>query len=367
VTDKLGLVGTPSYMSPEQVQGDILTPQSDLFSCGIVACELFLNIHPFLGRDINESLNAIISFDEEKFAERLQPLPEDIRNVIGKLLKKKPNQRWENASAVLEALGVSIDTDLTGKPDGQSRRFFRPLTIAAMVAVVLLGTLMSYLIRHNNSEVAALLPAASDTSGTGLKKPDTVLIASSERDTMTAHSSPKKDDERKRMENRSAANVSSHKKDTTENITPVPPVAVRYGELSVACLPWALISIDSVDMDTTPLKSNLRLPVGAHELKLSHPQFPIYRSRISILPDEVTAIKINLDTLFGFLAFNVYPWGEVYIDGRYVDRTPFKPCKLVPGAYRIKIKNAELGAVEKQVTVKQHDTLWIQHRFGLLQ
>ncbi|MFZ0452975.1 MAG: serine/threonine-protein kinase, partial [Ignavibacteriaceae bacterium] len=51
LTQKASIVGTPSYMSPEQIRGEELTPQTDIFSAGIVAYELYLNENPILGED----------------------------------------------------------------------------------------------------------------------------------------------------------------------------------------------------------------------------------------------------------------------------------------------------------------------------
>ena len=61
LTVQSSIVGTPSYMSPEQIRGEDLQPQSDLFSAGIVVLELFTNENPFLGKDINETINKVIS------------------------------------------------------------------------------------------------------------------------------------------------------------------------------------------------------------------------------------------------------------------------------------------------------------------
>jgi len=66
MTSKSSIVGTPAYMSPEQIKGEKLTPQSDMFSLGIVVFELFSGFNPFLGKDINETINCILTFDEDK-------------------------------------------------------------------------------------------------------------------------------------------------------------------------------------------------------------------------------------------------------------------------------------------------------------
>ena len=66
LTHKSSIVGTPGYMSPEQIRGQELTPQTDLFSSGIVIYELFTGKNPFIGKDINDTINNILNFNIEK-------------------------------------------------------------------------------------------------------------------------------------------------------------------------------------------------------------------------------------------------------------------------------------------------------------
>jgi serine/threonine-protein kinase len=88
LTQKSSIVGTPGYMSPEQIRGENLSPQTDLFSAGIVIYELFTNVNPFLGREISETINNILNFDEEKSLKKLQTLPENIRTAVKNMLRK---------------------------------------------------------------------------------------------------------------------------------------------------------------------------------------------------------------------------------------------------------------------------------------
>ena len=50
-------------MSPEQIRGEELTQQTDLFSAGIVAYELFLNENPILGDDISKTINKALNYN----------------------------------------------------------------------------------------------------------------------------------------------------------------------------------------------------------------------------------------------------------------------------------------------------------------
>ena len=107
VTSQFQIVGTPTYMSPEQICGEKLTPKSDLFSAGIVSYELFTGVNPFLGKDVNETLNNIISFEEEKLIQISTGLPPDIQNLVIGLLHKDPEKRTKDAGAVIDSLSNS--------------------------------------------------------------------------------------------------------------------------------------------------------------------------------------------------------------------------------------------------------------------
>lgn len=365
ITSKLGLVGTPSYMSPEQIQGESLTAQSDLFSCGIVACELFLGFHPFLGRDINDSINAIASFDEHRLQERLQPLPDGLRGMVAGLLRKKPEHRLASASAVLDAMGIQ-----RAHPSAGSRRaeFFRGRNINPVLAALLLLILVFivlYSIRdHGNGpqeepapQTIYLSPSETlrNASPTGPGVVQRLSVDTSRR--VAPPSGAKRDVPIVKGKPDQSAAVAG---ETMRSNARSPE---SFGELYVQCLPWAHVNIDSVDLETTPLERNLRLRAGIHVLELTHPQYPPYRENITVMPGRLTTVKVDLDTLFGYLGCRIYPWGEIFIDGKFVDKTPVQPLKILPGDHTITVKNAEFGYFKRVMNFQRHDTTWLEHRF----
>ncbi len=101
LTHKSSIVGTPGYMSPEQIRGEELTPQTDLFSSGIVIYELFTGINPLIGKDINETINNILNFKIEKEFKDLTSLPINVQNALQELMRKNFSKRTKSA---LEAL-----------------------------------------------------------------------------------------------------------------------------------------------------------------------------------------------------------------------------------------------------------------------
>src|SRR5262245_41724712 len=92
------LLGTPAYMSPEQVRGEPLDGRSDLFSFGSTLYEMLTGQAPFRRASAAETLTAILR-DEPTPASRLQPgLPPRLEAILGRCLAKDPAQRYPGAS-----------------------------------------------------------------------------------------------------------------------------------------------------------------------------------------------------------------------------------------------------------------------------
>lgn len=108
VTSQYAIVGTPCYMSPEQVQGGKLTSQSDLFSAGILALELFTEKNPFLGEDVNQTISNLINYNVEIIEAYLINLPEELQQILRKLLSKKTERRYKSAKEVLQDLEIPL-------------------------------------------------------------------------------------------------------------------------------------------------------------------------------------------------------------------------------------------------------------------
>ncbi len=98
-------LGTPRYMSPEQITGDGLDARSDLFSLGIVFYEMLTGWHPF-GRDLDpvRSTAAILNRPPVPPQDRVPGLPLSLCHLVLWMIEKKPRKRPESAGAMLAAL-----------------------------------------------------------------------------------------------------------------------------------------------------------------------------------------------------------------------------------------------------------------------
>jgi eukaryotic-like serine/threonine-protein kinase len=98
------VLGTPSYMSPEQVVGQTPDGRSDLFSLGIVLYELLAGVKPFKGDTISAVMYAITHNAHTPFAEFKQDIPAGCQAIVDKLLAKGLNERFDSAARLSKAI-----------------------------------------------------------------------------------------------------------------------------------------------------------------------------------------------------------------------------------------------------------------------
>jgi serine/threonine protein kinase len=98
--------GTPAYMSPEQVKGLKADARSDLFSLGVMLFEMATGEVPFRRPTPVETMHAL-AFDDTPSMNSLRPnLPADLERIVSRCLKKRPEDRYPDARALIEDLRV---------------------------------------------------------------------------------------------------------------------------------------------------------------------------------------------------------------------------------------------------------------------
>lgn len=96
-TQVMGRVGSPRYMSPEQLVGEHVTNQSDIFSLGVVTYELLTGHSPFAGRHVGEIARKVMREPHQPIRELNPEVPEQLAAVIDRTLKKHPAGRYQTA------------------------------------------------------------------------------------------------------------------------------------------------------------------------------------------------------------------------------------------------------------------------------
>jgi TonB family protein len=116
ITHAGALLGTPSYMSPEQAMGEKLDGRSDIFSLGVCAFEMLSGHQPFPGSNVTSILYKLVHVDpiEPPDLETNGLVPQKWREVFSKVLAKKPANRYQTAGAFVEDLEYCLGSWFTG-------------------------------------------------------------------------------------------------------------------------------------------------------------------------------------------------------------------------------------------------------------
>jgi len=107
-TMPLGFVGSPRYMSPEQVQEDMITSQTDLFSLGVVAYELFTGHHPFGAESFTKLIHSVVHEEPIPMTQYRPELPSAVQRIVSKALEKQPERRYRTGIEIAADLSVAF-------------------------------------------------------------------------------------------------------------------------------------------------------------------------------------------------------------------------------------------------------------------
>ena len=111
-----GIAGSPSYMSPEQVQSEDLTSASDIYSLGAVLYELLTGFRPFRADNLSKLLHQIVYATAPPIHTYSSDFPEELEQLVASTMQKDPTKRC-SSGAVMAAELTRVYQDLRTKYD----------------------------------------------------------------------------------------------------------------------------------------------------------------------------------------------------------------------------------------------------------
>jgi len=171
----LGITGSPQYMAPEQINGQISDARSDLFSLGIVLYEMLTGVKPFLGLNVKQISQAITNGQytpltqimaeqivdknlENKAAlkfENKKKLPTELVEIVEKLLQVEPSARYQSAAELAQGLNV-IDEKINHKKNWwQQQHWLMKVIITMPLIFILAWSIRSVLFPPSTQELIA--------------------------------------------------------------------------------------------------------------------------------------------------------------------------------------------------------------------
>jgi serine/threonine-protein kinase len=178
VTGSGAIVGTPTYMAPEQITNGAITPATDVFAVGCLLYELIAYQKPFAGETVHGVLYQVLTTDPTPLRALAPAVPPALERVVAKAMAKVPEDRYETARQLQSAL-FSIRAGLSGATDTTERlsldwtpiprAVLRLVTAAplkwraAVLTTLMVTTLVLLYVSRSPSPAAAPGEAASAT------------------------------------------------------------------------------------------------------------------------------------------------------------------------------------------------------------
>jgi len=266
------VVGTPKYMSPEQIAGRAVDARSDMYSLGCVLFELLTGVPPFNGEDDVQVLYRQIHDTPPPLRSLLVDAPEQLERVIARMLAKEPAARFSSVSDCARALEVALwnvqprGGDLYGPgEDGRTLPHLKDASATGQVASP---------IRKNAIGTAFALAAALALGAGG------------------------------------AGLVMSRR------APPTPGATAQAGFLFVSEPAGATVTVDGVKLDrTTPTWIGSVMP-GVHNISIARDKSAPVSQQVTLRSDERAVVQVSLPPATHRLEVRSTPDGaSVFLDG----------------------------------------------------
>lgn len=328
LTKHSDIVGSPGYYAPEFFDGYPASPQSDLFSLGMVLYEAITGSNPYRTADPLLSIDLLRKRTLPTLSARTN-IDSGLARLVDALVQRTPAQRPPSALEALKLIQQQpqIPISVEKQPPylkGKLQVLSGILGIAAALVMIFLivqfikkpvenQPVLNSIDSHTNSTIA---PSIANS------KSDTIILP---------------------------ANIAIPNKNYE--------IAVKSAWVTILAAPWAEVRLNDNLLGLTPL-SSLMLPAGRYELEFTHSTLPPVERTIELQPNATDTVFIDLRAEAAELSLTALPWGVLSVDGDSVGLLPREePFFLKPGVHHISLMHPQLGFWQDSIELQKGEQL----------
>ncbi len=384
--DALASAGSPYYMAPEQIRGELADRRADVFSLGVVLYELLTDRRPFGGDSLDEITQAVLTHEPPLASKVDHGVPKSLADIVARAMAKDPERRFRSARSFARELRQWLDAnpvDAEGAVTPVPPRRRRPLAWAAGLAVVaglaagawLVGPLVETgLFAGATARAAPAVPMAavapaslSPVSPVGLpvvaSVPTSVVVVAPP----AASAAMLATEPAASVITDAAAPSLAALAEPVVTATPERPAAPAAATPH-ATLP-SLVATSGATAATAPGKATASVPPSAAPTKESARERRAREAREQSSRESearlaaAAAAKPVIGT--GRVRIAISPWGQVEVDGNATGvAPPLTELTLPEGRHQIVVRNGDFAPFVASVMVAPGQTVSLSYKFG---
>ena len=177
------VMGTASYMAPEQVRGEAVDPRTDIFAFGAVLYEMLSGVRAFRRDTTAETMTAVLKDEPPELSDPLRPVSPTLERIVRRCLEKSPEQRFQSArdlSFALSALSGTETSAVARAAAATPRRFPLLLWLSVALALAAVSVVTWFVARRpvptTRMQFALAVPDEMSISHMALSRDGTMLV-----------------------------------------------------------------------------------------------------------------------------------------------------------------------------------------------
>lgn len=261
-------LGTPSYMSPEQILGDKLDQRTDIWSLGVVFYQMLTGKKPFI-EDAHRSVLQKIRIDRYIPSRKLNAkIPRALERILGRCMEKQPADRYSSMQSLIHDLEDFLANRVVMNYNAYVVNYLQEKGVLSPDEAS--GILTTGAVREGQKIVREDRRALR---AIGLVQAAVLCVF---------------------LFSGLFIQLASEDPMLTEKKTAVSVSPAQMGHLYVVAVPWARVLIDNEDVAVTPLAMPISIPAGKHFVELVNPYFKPKKIEVQINPGETIRISEEL-------------------------------------------------------------------------